>query len=395
MEKSDDHKLQAAPEAQVPEWLLDLLLGLAVTLVLTLVISSQQGGTRAPDLLAYLFAVCFGSFMLLRRRFPVIILVATMLLLFVYYIFNYPAIGLALPVVAALYSAAERGHIRATIVVSIVLICVSTYFRLRDGESIAYLLGYELASTATLLAASIALGDSSRSRKALRAEQAHTAQLIAQEHAYRAEQRIQSERVRMARELHDTLGHSISIISLQADVARESLNSKPDQALQALGHIRTACSATMRELRTLLKVLRTPSDQQANWSIGSLSHLAELITNASNSGLEIDAQIDNQLKIERLPASIDAAAYRIIQEALTNSLRHAHASKLWLRINSVDAGLQIDIVDNGKSGQGPVTEGSGISGMRERARLLGGDLRAEAIPTGGFEVKAFLPLKEL
>jgi signal transduction histidine kinase len=151
----------------------------------------------------------------------------------------------------------------------------------------------------------------------------------------------------------------------------------------------------MRELRTLLKVLRTPSDQQANWSIGSLSHLAELITNASNSGLEIDAQIDNQLKIERLPASIDAAAYRIIQEALTNSLRHAHASKLWLRINSVDAGLQIDIVDNGKSGQGPVTEGSGISGMRERARLLGGDLRAEAIPTGGFEVKAFLPLKEL
>lgn len=395
MQKREDYNAKISSEEQVPAWLLDTLLGLIVTLVLTLVISSRQGGSRPPDLLAYSFAVCFGSLMLLRRRFPVGVLITTKLLLFAYYSFSYPAIGVALPVVAALFSAAERGHIRAAILVSFILVCVSTFFRLRDGESIAYLLGYELVSTATLLAASIALGDSSRSRKALRAEQAHTAQLIAQEHAYRAEQRIQSERVRMARELHDTIGHSISVISLQADVAREALYNKPEQALQALGHIRTACTATMRELRTLLKVLRTPGDQQADWSIGSLKHLGDLIENANNSGLEVDVQIDAALEIERLPASIDAAAYRIIQEALTNSLRHAQASKLSLRIESVEDGLQLQIVDNGRGAQGATVIGNGISGMRERARLLGGDLTAQASAAGGFEVRAFLPLKEL
>ena len=203
---------------QVPAWFLDLLLGIAVTVVIAIVISADQGGSQEPDALAYLFACGFGGLMLARRRFPVLVLVATMFLLFVYYALGYPAIGLAVPVSAALYSAAESGRLLASIIVSLVLLIVSTTFRLNEGQSAAFLFGYELVSAVTMMAAAIALGDGTRSRRALRTEQEQSARLIEQEHAHRTEQRVQAERLRMARDLHDVIGHSISVISLHADV---------------------------------------------------------------------------------------------------------------------------------------------------------------------------------
>ncbi|HEY0735189.1 MAG TPA: sensor histidine kinase [Herpetosiphonaceae bacterium] len=385
-----DHIQPAASEEHVPAWLLDLLLGIAVTLVIALVISADQGGRLNPDAIAYVFAGGFGTLMLARRRYPVAVLLATMFLLFAYYTLGYPAIGLAVPVVAALYSAAERGRVTAAIVISLILASVSTYFRLRDGESVAYLLGYEMVSTATLMAAAIALGDSTRSRRALRAEQEQIARLIEQEHAYRAEQRVQAERVRMARDLHDIIGHSISVISLHADVAREAIGGDNDQARQALAHIRAASSATMRELRTTVKLLRSPAGEQADPSIASLAHLPTLIESATAGGLHLDVQLDGDL--DSLPATVQVAVYRIIQEALTNMLRHAAATQAALTI-AVDANLlQLRIVDNGQGACGAIVPGSGIAGMRERARLLGGTLAAHSCASGGFEVRATFPL---
>jgi signal transduction histidine kinase len=375
----------------VPAWLLDMLLGVAVTLVIAFVISTDQGGRRNPDLIAYLFACGFGSLMVLRRRFPVAVLVATTFLLFAYYTLGYPAIGLAVPVAAALYSAAERGRARAAIVISVIMVVVSTYFRL-DEVSVAYLLGYELVSTATLMAAAIALGDSTRSRQALRAEQEQTARLIEQEHAYRAEQRIQAERVRMARDLHDVIGHSMSVISLHADVAREAIESDDEQARVALAHIRAASSQTMRELRATVKLLRTPASEPADRSISSLAQLPALVENATASSLQCDVQIDGE--VGALPATVDAAAYRIIQEALTNVMRHAAATQVWLTIAVEPQTLRLRIADNGRTARGAITPGSGIAGMTERARLLGGTLTAEPCSSGGFEVIANLPLKD-
>ncbi len=137
-----------------------------------------------------------GVPMLVRRRFPVAVLVITMSLIFTYYMLDYPAIGLAVPVAAALYSAAELGHLRVAVVVSLILIVVSTYACIEEGQAISYLIGYELISTVALMASAIALGDSTRSRRALR-EQEQTAHLIEQEHARRAEQQIQEERLRI------------------------------------------------------------------------------------------------------------------------------------------------------------------------------------------------------
>jgi signal transduction histidine kinase len=378
-------------EDHVPLWVLDLLLGIAVALVIALAISTDQGGRQGPDAIAYLFACGFGALMLVRRRFPVAVLVVTMFMLFAYYILGYPAIGMAVPVAAALYSAAELRHLAASIVISLILIGVSTYFRIVGGEDIAYLLGYELISTVTLMAAAIALGDSTRSRRALRAEQEQTARLIEQEHAHRAEQRVQAERVRMARDLHDVIGHSISVISLHADVAREAIGNDDEVARQALGHIRAASSETMRELRATVKLLRNPTSEQPDRSITSLINLATLLDSATASGLTVDVHIDGE--VVGLPATVDMAAYRIVQESLTNVIRHANATQVTLTIAVGAYELRLQVADNGTNLLSDVIPGSGIAGMLERARLLGGTLTTRRLPSGGFEVNATLPLR--
>jgi signal transduction histidine kinase len=379
-------------QEQVPAWLLDLLLGIAVTLVIALVITADQGGRQRPDLLAYLFAAGFGGLMLVRRHFPVVVLVMTMLLLFAYYALGYPAIGLAVPVSAALYSAAELGRLQPALLVSLLLIIVSTYFRVLDGQSLAFLLGYELISAVTMMAAAIALGDSMRARRALRAEQEQTAQLIAQEHAYRAEQRVQAERVRMARDLHDVIGHSISVISLQADVAREALGRSDDDARQALTHIRAATTETMRELRATVKLLRNPDGEQPERALTTLANLTTLVNQAQASGLQVAVRQSGNLA--QLPATVDSAAYRIVQEALTNVIRHANATAVVIAIAVDERALHVCISDNGTTAPATVVPGSGLVGMNERARLLGGALRATPEPTGGFTVEATLPLEK-
>ncbi len=390
-EPYDTHNATEQPE-QVPAWVLDLLLGVAVTLVVALVITADQGGSQEPDWIAYTFAGGLGGLMLLRRHFPVVVLVATMFLLFIYYALGYPAIGLAVPVSAALYSAAELGRLPAAIVVSLLLIIVSTYFRVRDGQSLAFLLGYELISAATMMAAAIALGDSTRSRRALRAEQAETTRLIAQEHTLRAEQRVQAERVRMARELHDVMGHSISVISLHADVAREAIGHNDEQARQALRHIRTATGETMRELRATVKFLRNAGEVPTR-AVATLANLATLVEQANASGLQV--AVEQNADVDKLPVTVDLAAYRILQEALTNVIRHANATQVHISLALTAQTLTLQIRDNGGQIDAPISWGSGLTGMRERVRLLGGTVQAIPQTTGGFCIEARLPLEKI
>lgn len=378
-------------QEQVPAWVLDLLLGLAVTLVIALVITADQGGRQEPDFIAYSFAAGFGGLMLVRRHFPVIVLVVTMFLLFGYYALGYPAIGLAVPVSAALYSGAEAGRLGAAILVSLLLIGVSTYFRILDGQPLAFLLGYELISAATLMAAAIALGDSVRARRALRAEQEQTARLIAQEHAYLAEQQVQAERVRMARDLHDTVGHSITVIALHAAVAQEAMGPHAEEAQQALAHIRHTTSATLRELRATVKMLRNPSEQPDR-RLTTLANLPTLVQQAEASGLTVTVTQTGAL--DALPATVATAAYRIVQEALTNVIRHANATEVIIAIQAADQALHLQVRDNGESAPIMVVPGSGIIGMTERARLLGGALSTKRQPSGGFVVSAMLPSEE-
>jgi signal transduction histidine kinase len=243
------------------------------------------------------------------------------------------------------------------------------------------------------MAATIALGDSSRARSALRLEQAQNARLLKQDFAYRAEQSLHAERARMARELHDALGHHLSVIALHTEVARESLAPLEKEAHQALSHIRLASAESLRELRALVRFLRAPVTSSSAGPVPSLARLPILLDSAAARGLRL--AVHTRGTLDRLPAAVDAAAYRIVQEAITNVIRHAGATELSLSLVVDDEALQVRLRDNGPSGERPVMPGGGIRGMQERARLLGGSLSAWRLPAGGFEVSARLPLKEM
>lgn len=383
---------QPAPanETQESPWVVDSFLAVAVALLVALLISADFGGGRRPDLIAYAFACGFGALMLLRRRRPLAVLWGASLLLVAYYSLGYPAIGLALPVLAALYSAAERGHPLAAAAVALILIAVAGFFRLRAGEGAASL-GYDLLNAATLMATAIALGDGTRARRALRVEQREAARLIALEHAHRAEQQLQAERLRIARELHDVIGHSLAVIVLQADVAQEAIGRDDGLSRRALAHVRAAGSEALRELRAAVKVLRRPGHEGAERAVVSLAGLPTLIANAQASGLEVELR-KPALPAE-LPAALEAAAFRIIQESLTNVLRHADARRVEIAVAVDDKALRLRIADDGRGAAAAFTPGNGIAGMNERAQALGGTLDARARPGGGFEVAAVLPLE--
>ncbi|MFD4254717.1 sensor histidine kinase [Amycolatopsis thermoflava] len=361
--------------------LADAALGVATSTVVAVAIAMDLGGARAPDPVAYLFAVCLGALMLVRRRFPVLALAATAAGLLAYHAAGYPPVGLALPVAAALFSAAEAGRARVAAVTAAGLVLVSTFFRLRQGEDPDYLLGFELASTVGLMLSAIALG-------ALRAEQRRTARQAAVEREWEARRRVEEERLRIARDLHDAVGHTLAVVSVQASVAAEALDDDPDAARSALATLRLAADEAVHDLRTTLGLLTDDTDRAP---AGSLRHLDALVTATVRSGLEVTVSTEGEPVA--LPAAVDTTAYRIVQEALTNSLRHARASKAEVRLRYEPGRLRIQVCDDGAGAELPARGGRGLDGMRDRAELLGGSVTLESRLGAGFRIDASLPVE--
>jgi signal transduction histidine kinase len=386
----------------------DALLGLGVALVLAAVISAGQAGR--PDPLAYAWAVGLGAIMLVRRRYPRIVLVVTALGLFAYYAAGYPAIGIAVPVAAALFSAAEAGRLAAATTTAALVLAVATGYRLLAGQDPSFVIGYELITHITVMAAAIALGDGVRSRRALIARQREVAALSARRQAEGAERRRRDERLAVARDLHDTLGHALAVVSLHADVAREALEPDGDHRLDeqaaraALVEVKRASSAAMADLRETVAVLRNddPADHRAGTEPSvSLVELDRLLEPARRAGLTVSTVISVDPDV--LAGPVQAAAYRIVQEAVTNTVRHSLADSLSVEVSADDDQLLVTVIDDGDPtpstiASGSSTDGSstagghGLAGMAERATALGGWLRAGPQP-GQFVVRAGIPLQ--
>ncbi|NMH77927.1 sensor histidine kinase [Pseudonocardia xinjiangensis] len=209
------------------------------------------------------------------------------------------------------------------------------------------------------------------------------------------------ERLRIARELHDVFGHTMATISVQAGVGLHVIEQRPGQAREALTTIKKICDEGLTDVKTILGILRTDTSTaeeagQPRAPRGGLDRLSELLDTAEAAGLRVELTVDGDPR--RLPAPVDLAAYRIVQEALTNVLRHAGARTVRLTLGHEPARLLIRIHDDGP-GTGADTHhteaeqhGHGIDGMRERARALSGRLTAAPHPDGGFEVCAELPV---
>ena len=360
----------------------DAALALAVALVLAVVIAADPAGQVAVD--AYVFAGAFGAVLLLRRRFSRIVLVATVLGIFAYYTLDLPPVGMVLPAIGALFSGAEQRRTGWTIGSASVLVGVAIFFRLSESATDP-LTGYSLVTELALAAASIALGSAVRLARETRERSAEVARLTEAQERHAADMRMHEERLRIARDLHDTIGHTLSVASLHAGVAAEATDAI--QRADALGRVRTAASDALRELRRTVRFLRSDDAARTSATPG-LTRIDEVVAAARESGLS--ATVD--VSATGMPTSVDAAAFRIVQESLTNVLRHADATVVDVAVHVVGAELVIRVADDGRTA-GPVREGSGIRGMRERAGLLGGTLDAAATPTG-FVVEARIPVHD-
>jgi signal transduction histidine kinase len=201
------------------------------------------------------------------------------------------------------------------------------------------------------------------------------------------------ERLRIARELHDVVAHHMSLISVQAGVALHLVDRNPEQVQTALATIKDASKEALTELRSLVGVLRDEADTAPRAPTTTLSSLDELVERARHAGLTLRKSTSGEVRT--LPTAVELAAVRIVQEAITNVVRHADADEAELRLDYGSDMLTVQVDDDGSGGRRleTITEGSGLRGMRERATALGGTLSVEAAPAGGLRIIARLPVE--
>jgi signal transduction histidine kinase len=219
------------------------------------------------------------------------------------------------------------------------------------------------------------------------------AALLEREQAAQARRAVAEERTRIARELHDVVAHRVSLMTVQAGAAKTIAADDPEGASRAMHAVEKAGRQALDELRHLLGVLRPDADGEALGPQPGLAELPRLVDQFRAAGLEVSLAMDGARP--DLPARVDLSAYRIVQEALTNALKHAGpGARAEVRLHTDGRGVDIEVLDDGRGGTILTGSGHGIVGMRERALLLGGRLDASPRPDGGFHVVAHLPLRQ-
>jgi signal transduction histidine kinase len=238
------------------------------------------------------------------------------------------------------------------------------------------------------------IGDYLRTRRAYVAQLEERAARLERERDQDRRLAADEERTRIARELHDVVAHDVSVIAIQAGAARAVQGTRPEAAAQALGLIETTARETLIELNRLLGVLRGSNGAapERNPQPG-IAQLPLLVEELRAAGLEVDARIMGEAR--PLPPALDLNAYRILQEATTNVLKHARARRVDIRVHYTETMLALDVRDDGAGdgGDPASSSGNGLIGMRERVALFGGELRAGRDPAGGFSVHARLPIE--
>ncbi|MGW3889683.1 sensor histidine kinase [Micromonospora chokoriensis] len=360
----------------------DTALVLAVGLVALVGLVVQSRGIDTVAEWAALPVVLASSAALsVRRRHPVPVGLVALAAVGAYGALLHKPGPIMLVFVVALYTVVDEGHLRVAIglgLASVIAFAVAdSYNRSPDTMN-----GATLLHAGWLVAVIVGV---TRNRRAYLAEAQARAVAAKQRTEEEARRRATEERLRIARELHDILGHHLSLINVQASAALH--RPDPTRSEQALTAIKEASKETLRELRTTLGALRQEGEASVVPAPG-VRRLDDLITTAGRSEVDIRTEF---AEVGSLPPEVDLAVYRIVQEALTNVTRHARAATAVVRVRSDSDDVLVEVEDDGTSAPG--APGSGILGMHERARALGGSLTTGTRPDGGFRVHARLPLR--
>jgi signal transduction histidine kinase len=380
---------------RLPVWAHDVLPALAIGVVqvgVVAVAGEHQPEAHPLDALGVILLAAGPAALVFRRRWPVGVLVATFAVTMAYWLTDYPRGPAFLALFVAYVNAVMRGRRRAAwtfLALGFVIVGLISPL-VHDEPWPPWGPAAGLAAWLIALAAGTELVRNRRER-------------AAEEAAVRAEEtrrQASEERLRIAQELHDVLAHNISLISVQAGVGLHLLDEHPEQARPALSAIRDASRDALGELRTVLEILRAGESAPRAPTAG-LADLGPLVDGARATGLDVVVEGGAG---DGLPPGVDLAAFRVVQEALTNVVRHAGADRATVRFTRSLGSLVVQVDDDGlgplggsagiaAAGDG-AGAGQGIVGMRERARALGGTLEAAPRPGRGFRVRARFPLAD-
>ncbi|WP_328325746.1 sensor histidine kinase [Streptomyces sp. NBC_00455] len=393
---------------------LDAVLALAVLIcMITGSFASTGGpdgptfGTRSPELRSVILMLVGAAALVLRRRSPVPVLAVTGAGTMVELIAGEPPAPVAMSAVIALYTVASRTDRPTTWRVGLLTMAVLTASAMCFSRTPWY--SQENLGIFAWTGMASAAGDAVRSRRAFVdaiRERAERAERTRDEEARR---RVAEERLRIARDLHDVVAHHIALVNVQAGVAAHVMDKRPDQAKEALAHVREASRSALNELRATVGLLRQSGDPEAPTEPApGLAVLDELVDTFRNAGLPVEVACNPERTA--MPAAVDLAAYRIIQEALTNVRKHAGpGARAEVSVVRVGPAVEVTVLDDGagrygegrgaaagpeSAGYGPAADGGGhgLTGMRERAAALRGSCSAGPRYGGGFRVQAILPV---
>ena len=326
-----------------------------------------------------------------RRRWPLPVLVATLFWATVtgaaWDLFDDAAVGMGVLLVAA-YAVAAYRELRGAAIGGATLLAWGAAAMVWDDVPFG-----DYLFVAIILGGVWAAGRTVRSRRQLAVALADKNVLLEHEQEARAKQAVAEERTRIARELHDVVAHNVSVMVVQAGAERRSLGDDRPATREALEAIEQTGRQALTEMRRLLGMLRKDDDELALAPQPSMEHLELLVSQVREAGMPVELEVEGEP--EPLPAGVDLSAYRIVQEALTNALKHAGPARALVRVRYRRDELELEILDDGPGPAADATNGAGghgLIGMRERVSMFGGDLAAGERSGGGYSVHARLPL---
>lgn len=366
----------------VADGLLAAALAVLLTVASYFAAKGQPGGRPFDAGGAALIIVAAGA-LALRRRYPAIVLTVVFGATLLYSILGYDQGPIWIALIVAFVTAVVHGHRMVAWIIAAAGFAIFPWldFLLRDRRAPSLL---SLTALAAWLLVLLGVGEAIRIRR----ERAAETTRILEEEALR---RGSEERLRIARELHDALGHHLSLINVQSGVALHLNEELPEPTRGSLMAIKEASKEALGELRSVLNILRQEDERAPRSPTSTLARVEDLVTQAGAAGLTVRTM--TQGEVRPLPFGVDIAAFRIVQEALTNIARHAGPANASVRLIYGERELTVEVEDDGRgSASTPVGSGKGIVGMRERATALGGSLEAGPRSGGGFRVRARLPL---
>jgi signal transduction histidine kinase len=342
--------------------------------------------------LGYLLLIASGAVVAVRRRFPVAVFAVTAVASLIYYTLDFPDGPGWLALFVALYTLTAYGDGRRSVAIAgvgITVLAIVWLVAAADIEPRAAIGWVFFRIGASVMSA--ALGESVRTRRVIAADALERAELAERTREEEARARVDEERLRIAREVHDTVAHAIAIINVQSGVTAHLLDKRPERTREALEAIEKTSSQALHEMRSILGVLRDDADGRVPHP--GLGQIDELFAEARRAGLDITLEAASPAAA--LPSAVDSAAYRILQESITNVIRHVGPTRVTVGLDYAVDTLEVHVTnergDNHVRPSTPAVPGRGITGMRERCQLLGGRFDAGPGADGGFMVSARLP----